>query len=284
MPLPPMALNAPAPPDVPAGLLVAATGPLDLPSHMQNVGGTYIADACGVGHLYPTVCDDTPPYPTITLDAGDGGVTAYPFEVYASVICGSFGESVEHAEERARTRLALTEQTQVERALWHGGDGVTGIFEALVTAAMPGYTALAATTNVMEAVSLLEQQAANFGGQPLIHMRPRLAAYMGGRGQIRQYKTGTSEASNLARTQLGTPVVFGRGYAGTGPAGEVVGATDEYVWITGRVIVWRGEKVSVRMANAQAVDTATNQRAIIASRPYALAVECVLATTKVTRA
>lgn len=280
MALPAMVIDPPAPPQPPDGLLVAATGPLALPQAMESVGGTYVADSCGVGHLYPPACL-TPPYPTMATDAGDAQVTAYPFEVYASVICGSMGESVERAEEKARIRLQLNEQTQVERALWGGGDSVAGIFPTLVLAAMPGYAALAASANVTDAVSLLEQQGAGYGGPILIHARPRMAAYLGARGQIRQYASNV-EPRNLARTQLGSPVVFGKGYQGTGPAGEVVGASDEYMWASGRVVIWRGEP-SVRLANAQGLNTTTNQRTVIVSRPYAVAVECFLAVTKVTR-
>lgn len=270
MPLPAMVLDPIGLPALPDSLLDAAVGPLVLPAHAATTGATFLADSCGEARLYPAPCLDVP-YPQIQLDAGDGLVTAFVFNVYASQVCGTLGQDDAEAERRARARLQVAEPRAVERAFWGATVGADGVADILPQV---GNVALAASANVVEAVSLLEQQMATvYGGEPLIHARPRMAAYMADRGQV---VPGAKEP----RTAAGTRVVFGRGYGGTGPADEAVAATTEYMWATGRVIIWRGD---VFVSPPNHVNTTTNQRGLFAMRTYAIAVECGSASTLVTR-
>lgn len=274
MPLPPMVIEAPALPAMPAGLLDAALGPLDMPAHLQTSGGVMESLACGEARLYPTACDDTPPYPTMTPDDADPNVVVYPFVVYASVICGTFGHDLRYDEQRARARLQMGEARAVELAFWGSGSGdVPGIVQQIHAAAATPI--LADAPNVVEAVSLLEQQMATvYGGVPLIHARPRMGAYLGARGVLTE--------RNPARTHYGSVVVLGAGYSGIGPDGTAVDATSEFMLATGRVTVWRSEVVVPGVT--EMVNTTTNQRRITALRNYAIAVECGVTSVQVTRA
>lgn len=273
--IPPLVLDPLPLPQVCAGLLGAATGPLDLPEHAKTAGAIWETDADGTGHLYPAPCQ-APPYPSLVLDGPSGQVQAYPFTVYASEVMGTFGHSAAEHERRVRARLQLNEQLQVEAALWGGGGGVTGIFQALATAAK--VTNLAAVTTVVEAVSVLEQAGAVYPGNILLHARPRMAAYV-----AKSFQSNITSAGKPNETIEGSRWVFGSGYAGTGPANEVVTATDEFMFATGRVIVWRDPEVWVSPPG-QLIDRGSNQRGLYAQRTYAVAVENFAASVKVTRA
>jgi hypothetical protein len=167
----------------------------------------------------------------------------------------------------------MGEQRAVELAFW-GGDGtVNGVVQQINTAG--GVTILADQTNVVDAVSVLEQQIVSvYGGAPLLHARPRMGAYLGARGVL--------TAKDPTRTHFGSRVVLGSGYAGNGPDGTAVDATSEFMLATGRVIVWRSD---VAVADPrQLLNTSTNQLALYAVRTYAIAVECGVAAVQVTRA
>lgn len=273
MPLPAMVFDPLGLPASPPGLLEAATGPLDLPTHAATSGAVYNSDSCGEARLYPQPCI-TPPYPTMVFDEGEGLTKVYSFEVYASHICGSFSYPFEEATRRARARLQMGEARAVELAFWGPTTGdVPGVIQQIHAAAAT--TILADAPNVVEAVSLLEQQMATvYGGVALIHARPRMGAYLGARGVLTE--------KSPDRTHYGSKVVLGGGYLGNGPDGTAVDATSEFMIATGRVIVWRSEIWS--SPNIQMLDRATNQLGVLARRSYAIAVECGVASVQVTRA
>lgn len=274
MPLPSIVLDPLAPPPTQPGLFQVATGPLDLPVNARTPGAVWESDVCGSARLYPTPCQ-APPYTALTMDPGDPIIQAYAFNVYATEVCGAFGHEAEEAARRTRLRLQLNEETAVETALWHGGGGFTGIFETLNTAGKVANQT--AVTSVVEAVSVLEEVGASaYPAQLILHARPRMAAYMAKNGLLRP-------DSKPNETFYGTKVSFGAGYAGTGPAAEAVTATDEYMFITGRVVVWRDPEIWVSPPD-QLLDRNLNQRGLYAVRTYAVAVECYAASIKATRA
>jgi hypothetical protein len=254
--------------------------------HVATSGAQWLQEVCGAAHLYPAACQ-TPPYPTHVIDAGGSMVTVYPFVVYTSYICPPVGTSDADAERRIRLRFQLSEGEAVERAFWGGNaaEGVPGILETMVTATTA--TELAVSASVPEGVSLLEQQAAatHYSGPLLLHSRPRMAAYMANKNVIRP-----PLASDNGRwhTHYGSAVVWGMGYQGNKPDGTVPSATAENIYITGRVFAWRDPDVFVSPPDQMLItgtgSGGTNQRVMLASRAYAIGVECLAATTLVTRA
>lgn len=282
MGIPAAVINPPVAAPPRDGLFLAATGPMSPPpevaEHWQTAGLVYEPDACGAGHLELTACA-TPPYATLTVDAGNGLVQAYPFAVNATYVCGLPGSNarIDELARRVKQRLLVNEQFLVEKALWHGGDGFTGIFEQIKAAG--GTTDLTASTTLVGGISALEQAgAAVYQGQLVLHARPAMAAYMSTRALVRTTPFGQPD-----RTYFGTPISWGSGYAGTGPSAEVITATDEYVWLTGRVLIWRSTDIVVPEPR-QLLDKSGNQLALYAFRNYAVAVECLAANIKVTKA
>lgn len=268
----------------PGGLFDAAVGPHDMPPGVASAGAQWLQEVCGGGHLYPAACQ-TPPYPAKVIDAGGTFVTAYPFTVYTSYICPPVGTSDADAERRVRLKFQLSEQQLVEAAFWGGnaGEGVTGVLEQMQAAG--AISSLADSANAVEAVSLLEQQAAvaKYNGPLLIHARPRMAAYLAFRGLIQDY----SKLGDQPVTYLGSRYVFGTGYSGNKPDGTVPTATAEEMYVTGRVFIWRDPDAFVSPPEQMLITGTgaggTNQRVMIASRAYAIGVECLAAATLVTR-
>lgn len=284
MAIPAFNLDAPALPNRRSGLIEAATGPNPLPRHAETSGAQWWSTACGTGHLYPPACVN-PPYQAYTFDAEDGLVQAFPFVVYASEKCTPVGNPIERSQQVVRDRFALGEGYMVEKALWSGGEGVTGIFEQLIAlgvAANPQVTTLGTSASPTEAVSLLEQQAADSGyhGPLLIHVRPRMAPYLAKAGQFR---THVGADGQLVYTWNGSIVVFGDGYSGKSPAGVAPDATTETMYVTGRVLLWK-EEGDLFISPEQVLDRSLNQRQIFGARAYALGIECLAAATVVTRA
>jgi hypothetical protein len=250
-----------------------------MPAHMQTSGAQWWSEACGSAHLYPPACA-SPPYPAFTYDLEDGLFNVYPFVVYASITCTPVAESEDDARRKALERLRLGEQYAAEKALWGGGEGVTGIFETLEAAGKIVH--LADQTTVVDGVSVLEQQAATskYFGPLFIHARPRMAAYLASRQLIRPWHSGDAEH---LYSHYGSEFVFGAGYSGEKWDGTDPSATAENMYITGRVLVWRQEEIFVSPPN-QVLDKTTNQRGVLAMRAYAIGVECFVAGAVTTRA
>lgn len=281
MPLPPIIIEAPPLGQTRRpGLFVAATGPGPISVHAETAGARWWSNACGGSHLYPPACLDVA-YPSMVKDSASGLQDAYPVVVYSSIECPGVGQSAEEAKADVRERLEASEQRAVETALWGGEGSVLGVFQQMNTAGK--VTLLGATAaNAKEAVSKLEQQAASssYDGPTILHMRPAMAAYMASYGLLRSRVS--SDGEHIF-TWDGTEVAFGAGYAGSSPDNATAPTTDEYMAITGRVLLGRSE-IFFQDPPEELISRVNNQRAIIAWRVYTVAVECLAAMTKVTRA
>jgi hypothetical protein len=266
----PRAIDSPVNVQPGLGLFNAAIGPLEMPDHGAFEGVEYVAESCGVVRLYPGICDLTPPSKEFPEGVGEF-VEAVPFLVYASEVCGIAGRSVDDAQARARRKLAMREQWGVERFLIGGDTGVPGLLDGL------GLTALGPAATVAEAVSLLEQDAAENYGLPItLHAVPGVAAYAGAEGVLQQ-----TPRNELPITWVGNKFVFGQGYENVDVSGTPPGAGTYTIWATGPIAIWRDADAFVPPAR-QVFNRSTNQLAILAERTYLLAYECYAAAVTVT--
>ena len=272
MSLPAFVIDAPIGPDTRYGLLDAAVGPMPMDKHAIAPGATWWSQACGGAHLYPPQCA-TPPYPSFTMDPGDGLIASYSFVVYASEVCTPIGSEYDAAKARIAERFRLGESRAVEQALWGGGGGVTGVFEQIH--AVTPITTLTATTTA-EAVSLLEQQIAGtsaYNGQVMIHARPRMSAYFA-KNQLMRARVPSDQRDLYS--WFGSKMVFGSGYPGKSPAGVAPTGTGETIYGTSRILLWR-EEGPLFFSPPEVLDRTTNQRGIYAARAYMLGIECDVA-------
>lgn len=270
-----MLIPTPPAPPRPYGLFDVAMGPMAFPVPAAEGNGVeYVPDACEDDvFLYQMNCP--PVSGSKTFSANESPVTGAPFGVITSYTCGLVGYTLDEVEQKVRTRMALREQRAVERRLWQGlaqGSplglgGIPGLFQSATT--------LTAASCVTDAVAALEQALADngvVGG--IIHARPYMSAHMSQAFQIR-------EKGRQIFTALGTPVSYGQGYAGTGPAGQAVAATTEWMYASGRIMIWASD---VQVPDLrQTIDRGANQVYALAERIFAVSVECGVWAIQVTR-
>lgn len=275
MPIPPNVITAPDPGPLRYGIFAVATGPLEMPDRVRQSGVVYDPVGCGTGRGYPAECDDTPP--TKVFDPNIGEQVALPFVVYASINCGSAGYTPEYLEAKVRRKLLAVEQTGVEEALWSGAMGGVALASTptLIGATAGFHTNLGTATGINTAVGILEDYAAGvYGYVPTIHAETRVAALLGAGGFLRK-------DGNVLRTPLGSAVSFGGGYPGTSPAGAAAVAAHAWLYISGRVTLWRAPDVFVPPAR-QVLNRSTNQYNLIAEREWLGAIDCFVAAIDVT--
>lgn len=275
--LPPYYVEPPPPPATSYGLFSVAVGPMDMPNdHAIGGGVEYIPNWCTDDRLFQSVCDPTPQVKV--FDPMDAKATAPPLQVYASLVCGSQTFTFDEMGRRVLSRFAAGEQSAVESMLWGVAAGDTpGYFQ---TAAVPGgaVNVLAGvSTSVVAGVSALEAQLAVCYGHPgILHVTPAAAAYLADRKQL--FKDGA-----IWRTQRGNAVSIGDGYSGLSAAGAAAGAGNVWMFITGRVLIWRSADINVPDPR-QTLNRTTNQHNLIAERDYALLAECCVTAKEVTLA
>jgi len=265
-------IDTPPAPPRPYGLFDVALGPMAFPVPASEAGGViYVPDTCEDDvFLYAMNCP--PVSGSKTFSFNESPVSGAPFGVITSYTCGSMGYSFEEVEQKVRTRMALREQRAVERRIWQGEPlggigGITGLFRSATT--------LTAAGCITEAVEVLEQQLADAGVVGgIIHARPGMAAHF---AQAHL----TERVGRQYTTYLGTPIVFGQGYDGTGPAGQAVSTNDEYIYATGRVLIWQSEVFVPPLR--ETFNRALNQQMALAERIYAVAIECGIWAVQVTR-
>jgi hypothetical protein len=256
----------------PNGLLAASVGPLEMPAHATFAGLEFSSDLCAEGHLYPGVCDTTPPskeFPDCEEPGGCSVVTGLPFWTYVSEVCGGgVGRSFAEAERRVRRGIQLRQNWLVERAFWGDDPGVPGYLQQL------GITPIGNFADPVHALSVLEQDAAdNFGLPVTIHARAGMATILGAAGALRT-------TSGPFTTWKGNRIVFGDGYGAIDDAGDPFVGTATEMWATGPVTIWGGntEVPPVR----EVFDRVANQQYALAEVPWIIAHECYAAAVMTT--
>lgn len=187
---------------------------------------------------------------------GDGPLgEATPFTVYASYECSPTGHPVDYAQQRATERLQSNEEARAEQAFWTGDLGNTGF--------ATGAENVGAGT-LRRSIARLEQWlATHYGSQGVLHMT-REAALLG----YSLYAL-TVKGSTLT-TALGTPVVAGAGYPGTGPSGQAPGADASYLFATPGLVGYRSEIFAGADPVGAGLDRAHNDLRAVAERTYVL--------------
>jgi hypothetical protein len=269
----PYLMDPPTAPLVAPGLFDVALGPMSFP----------VPEAVGGGVLWvPDSCDTTTALidmtcPPITgaksFTAVEFPVSGAPFTVMTSYTCTPIGFDFAEAERRVRLRMALREQRAVEQRLWSGSTGVLGTIPALFASA----TTVGPAGCPTEAIELLEGALATAGiSQGIIHARTAMTPHLSNNLLI-----SNPGPDRVKYTPNGTRYVFGQGYTGVGPTGQSVGTDTEWMYATGRVVLFRDE-IFVPDAG-QVLNKSTNQLSLVAERAYAAVIECGIWAVQVTR-
>ena len=273
---PPTLIPQPPLPPRPYGLFDVALGPMPFPEEAAQVGGVeYVPDTCtDEVYLYDLTCP--PVTGSKTFNVLETAVSGSPFAVITTYTCGSIGFSWDEIQNRVRTRMSLREQRAVERRVWQGQTSAQG--QGPILGLFRNATSLGTAGCVTEAMELLEQALADngvVGG--IIHARPGMAPHLEQAHQIQYANNG-----RRLQTCLGTPFCFGQGYDGTGPAGQATTTNTEWMYASGRVLIWQGSEVMVSPIG-QSMDRSLNQLYATAERFYAAVIECGVWAVEVTR-
>lgn len=271
---PPVLIEPPPPAQRPYGLFDVALGPLPMPREEAQAGGVlYVPDTCIEDvYLYALNCPAVSGEKTF---AGlDTAITGQPFAAITSYTCGPVGFTTEEAAERVRLRMSLREQRAVERRVWQGFNNSNA--QGVLTGLFRGASSLGSAGCPVEAMELLEQALADngvVGG--MIHARPGMAPHLANNHQVVQ------GPGRLKTSVYGTPLVFGQGYDGTGPSGEATTTAIEYMYASGRVIVW-GSDIVIPDPR-ETFDRTANQMYVLGEKIFVASVECGVWAVAVTR-
>src|SRR5574341_487945 len=198
-----------------------------MPSHAGQGGLEYDTSVCDLPTCFETNCIDT--LGTKPVGATDTTVTGDPFVVLTSISCGSVGMTAAILRERLRERAVAGEQATVEDTF---SRGLCGINPSLANSD-PLVTALAATTNIVEAVSLLESTFyAGYGLPGVIHAPIAASAFL-----MQAYQM-WRDSAGVWRTPAGSYISIGN-YAGLSPAGVAPAVNTTWLYITSQVGIWR---------------------------------------------
>lgn len=184
------------------------------------------------------------------------------YGVLEGITCTSrSGIAVNSPEWMRRVELLLEARQHwaIENEFWSGALMPTNPHLAQTS----GTTTLnsGAATSVKNAICLLEQHIADRGGDGVMHMRPAVFTQA-------SLESGTAIQVDrgVARTQLGTPIVPGVGYAGSAPDGTAPATTVEWAYATGPIEARKSEIVVLPGQVSQATDRAQNTTTFRAER------------------
>lgn len=207
-----------------------------------------------------------------------------PFTVFAETVCAPVGDNWERANADAEDILRVTEQFQVERALWTGEVGGlagqmyprlaanTAVTTPIVTNGLQVTLQTAATivtggpVSAAVGIGLLEGAiGACYGGQGVIHAPETAIPALANLNMI--YRNG----KNLM-THNGNLVVAGAGYPGSSPAGVTPAPGTTWLYATGQLFMFRGPIKT--FARESELNRTTNTLTAIAQRTYVLGWDC----------
>lgn len=182
-------------------------------------------------------------------------LTGTPFGLYRGVEGAILVDRAATLAE-ARSAYDAGESYGVERGLQ------TGLLSDLAVDITP--TPGTAVTNHRQALGLLEQYAAdNYSGLPIISGN-RLAV-----GYLPELRVSDDF---LLHTIHGTPVVSAAGYATDGPGAAVAGAGQAWLYISGKITIWKGPGGAY-----EAYDLEGNRVYGLAEATYVPTIECFAA-------
>lgn len=244
---------------------------IPMPVHAGQGGLEYETAVCELPTCFETDCIAT--LGTKPVGATSTTVTGDPFVVLTSLSCGSVGLTDAIMRERLIERAQAGEQALVEDTF---SRGLCGINPSLANST-PVVTALAATTNIVEAVSLLESTFyAGYGLPAVIHAPIAASAFL-----FQAYQM-WRDPSGVWRTPAGSYISIGN-YAGLSPVGAAPAANTTWLYITSQVGIWRTTEADVFYTPFEAaLNRSTNQVNAYREREYILAYECDAFATNVT--
>jgi hypothetical protein len=221
-------------------------------------GIKYVPEDCDAGEIFE-LCDNDPTTGfEKTIAARGTAVTGTPYGAVVSDTCTTFSYKVADFQGRAMRKLLAMESSLVANELWTNSLGLN-----VPIAGAPNTTTIGTSVKLQLAIAYAEQAFIDCAPavRPYIHLRPYLLEAMLG------FETkAIRREGNRWYTGMDSVVVPDMGYPGTGPTGQAVSATEEWLYVTGPVQVRHGP-VSIIPTNLnEAVLRTQNQVTFYAER------------------
>jgi hypothetical protein len=180
--------------------------------------------------------------------------SATPFTVYATYDCSPVGRSVADMQDKARQRLLSREEGGVEKIFWTGSVGNVPKLQ--------GATVLATAKQMVTALALLEQYAADtWGGPGVIHV-PKIG------GVVLAQNGVVKPNGNSLETALGSQVIAGSGYPNSDMTGAAAAANTAWAVVTPPMFVYRSSVFTSSSQEGDLLDRGSNTFYAIAERTY----------------
>lgn len=253
---PPATVTAPERAPLPYGLFSVLTF---RPGDRFESGVQFETDTCGpVDGIGPYQCppEETEGLPK-SLDANGGGLgQATPFTLYGHYTCSIPSLPESEMVAAAERHLISREEAGAERAFWSGYLDSTPSL-----AGDPDLTVLPSASSAVQGLVALETfLATTYGSVGVIHLSRGAAALLIAKSLI-------TTRGQQAFTTLGTPVVAGAGYDGSGPDGQT-SPTATWAYATPALVGYRSEIFSG--SDGAAFTTGTNEATAVAERTYVI--------------
>ena len=251
-------VTVPTPPLLPPRVsLLTAADVLDNDTPRWEGGHAYLPETCTMAKI-DTICPTTGNYGSVT--ATPSQVQINPFFIYSIDQSSAFNRTTRDFYGRAQRNVLASEAYLIEKEFMSNTLGLPNPYilnPALTKTVVTDGVALAP----WHALAQVEQAAAELlvGERIMIHMRPHILLVLSSANLVRR-------EGNVWLTPMDSILVPGRGYPGTGPAGQAVIDGSEWIYATGRVQVRRGpieylpEKLEITSENPQGVPASAVNR------------------------
>jgi hypothetical protein len=230
-----------------------------------EAGYGYSPEGCGeggIGLICPAAgtIKEACPNPTV--------VEFTPYYVYAADKCSGWSFRERDFYGRAKRKLDVVTSWYLENELMTDSLGLNN-YPIISPSAVSVTAGAVSPVNALAALEGAIADCSRGTGRMMIHVRPEILVLLAHGGEIRR-------EGNVWLTPLDNIVVPGRGYPGTGPNGEPIGAS-EWIYATSMVQIRRGvvvltpDQESATEENPQgipaaAIDRRHNDITVIAER------------------
>ena len=224
----------------------------------DDCDGGHIVDPCQLGSNADTA------------DTASSSIVGpiQPYIIEATDKCSTFGAPHDYRLARARRKILAVQSKVLEAEFWSGTKAQSQAWSNNQYLANPtGLTILGsgAAYGIIDSLAALEQAISDGSAwqRGVIHATPRLVTHWIAEHLVRA----VPNPPGTLMTELGTIVIAGSGYPGTGPDSHINLAHLNWAYATPMVDVRLGEVTFNQTdEDAIAVDRSTNDRTIRASR------------------
>lgn len=252
-----------------------------------EAGIAYEPETCGraaTGAFDPTCDNDNL---SLSFTSVTDIIDIAPFGIFAGDSCSSFGYAARDFIGRATRKLASCESAKIEAELWSGAITRAGGLGNPYFATDASDLLTSGPVSPLQAFVCLEQALSecNCGMRGMIHATPEVVSEWGSLYLLDQVTVDVPGRGRLTRlvSKLGTIIVPGAGYDGSGPGVAPVPATSGHVWAyaTSMVHIRLSPTIVVPDNKTQALNRLTNFLEYRAQRIVVAGFDCCLSAAEI---